>query len=178
MKEDIDELRLQCSNDGLDHIVNILGFTAPEQLRRLLVSSHASIVPTRSGFAEGMAMTVIEPILLGRPVITNAVVPALEVLRPACIEAKTDDVQSYADAIVNLATSPQLYDRLRHACALLRPQFLDESKIISERASRCACLQLNSLLWHHCANTGTQLDAKCLRYINVSDQTSNSNAID
>jgi glycogen synthase len=125
---DLNDLRSRCKNDGLDHIVNILGFTVPERLRRLLVSSHASIVPTRSGFAEGMAMTVIEPILLGRPVITNAVVPALELLRPACIEAKTDDVQSYADAIINLATSPELYAQLRRACASLRPQFFDRSK--------------------------------------------------
>jgi glycogen synthase len=125
---DLDDLRLQCRKDGLDHIVNILGFTAPEQLRRLLVSSHASIVPTRSGFAEGMAMTVIEPILLGRPVITNAVVPALELLRPACIEAKTDNIGSYANAIINLATSPELYAQLRSACASLRPQFFDRSK--------------------------------------------------
>lgn len=125
---DLVRLRSQCRNDGLDHIVNILGFTVPEQLRRLLVSSHASIVPTRSGFAEGMAMTVIEPILLGRPVITNAVVPALELLRPACIEAKTDNIESYADVIINLVTSPELYAQQRSACASLRPQFFDKSK--------------------------------------------------
>ena len=125
---DLNDLRSRCKSEGLDDIVNILGFTAPEQLRRLLVSSHASIVPTRSGFAEGLAMTVIEPVLIGRPVITNAVVPALELVRPACIEAKTNDVESYAGAIIKLATSPELYEQLRKACVLLRPRFFDRSK--------------------------------------------------
>jgi glycogen(starch) synthase len=125
---DLTDLRSRCKGEGLDHIVNILGFTAPEQLRKLLTASHASIVPTRSGFAEGMAMTVIEPILLGRPVITNAVVPALEVLRPACIEAETDSVESYVNAVMKLASSPELYAQLRNACVSLRPQFFDRSK--------------------------------------------------
>jgi glycosyltransferase involved in cell wall biosynthesis len=125
---DLNDLRSRCKNDDLDHIVNIPGFTAPERLRRLLISSHASIVPTRSGFAEGMAMTVIEPILMARPVITNGVVPALELLHPACIEAKTDNVESYASAIINLATSPELYAQLRSACFSLRSQFFDRSK--------------------------------------------------
>ena len=48
-------------------------------------------------------MTAAEAILVGRPVITNSVVPALEVLRPACVEARTNDVDSYVAAILKLS---------------------------------------------------------------------------
>ena len=124
----LDELKAKCQEAGLDQIITIRGWTTPSDLRKLLIGSHASIVPTRSGFAEGMAMTVIEPVLLGRPVITNAVVPALEVLRGACIEAKTDFPQSYAIAIVELATHQERYDRLVSACVPLRTQFFNSSE--------------------------------------------------
>ncbi len=124
---DLEQLRDQCQKMGLNGIVTVHGWKAPFELRRLLIASHASIVPTRSGFAEGMAMTVIEPILLGRPVITNAVVPALEILRSGCVEAETNNLESYARAIATLSSDQQAYDRLRTACVPLRNQFFDAS---------------------------------------------------
>ena len=60
------------------------------------------IVPTRSDFVEGIAKTAVEAILAGRPVITNAGVGALEILRPACIEAQADNPESYAAAVIAL----------------------------------------------------------------------------
>jgi glycosyltransferase involved in cell wall biosynthesis len=124
----LSELRTKCTQMSLDNIITIHGFTLPAVLRQLMTACHASIVPTRSGFAEGMAMTAIEPVLLGRPVITSPVVPALEVLRSACVEAKTDDVESYADAIINLAADRSKYDELICACGPLQEQFFDQSK--------------------------------------------------
>jgi glycosyltransferase involved in cell wall biosynthesis len=124
---DLEQLRDQCQKMGLSDIVTIHGWKAPSELRKLLIASHASIVPTRSGFAEGMAMTVIEPVLLGRPVITNTVVPALEVLRSGCVEAATNDPESYARAIATLSRDQEAYDRLRAACVPLRNQFFDAS---------------------------------------------------
>lgn len=73
-------------------------------------------------------MSAIEPVLLGRPVITNPVVPALEILRDACLVAKPDDVLSYADAIVSLVESPELYGQLVAACRRLREMFFDRSQ--------------------------------------------------
>ncbi|MBT1515627.1 glycosyltransferase family 4 protein [Bradyrhizobium sp. SRL28] len=136
---DLDELKAQCTNLGVDNIVTIHGWTEPEQLRSYIRSSHASIVPTRSGFAEGMAMTVIEPVLLGRPVITSPVVPALEVLRPACLEARTDDIESYANEIVTLAESPLLYQQLTAACGSLRQQFFDRSRSFQAALHAAIC---------------------------------------
>jgi glycosyltransferase involved in cell wall biosynthesis len=112
----------------LGNVVDIRGRVEPNILRQILLESHAAIVPTRSEFAEGMAMTAIEPVLLGRPVITSPVVPALEVLRDACLSAVTDDTSSYAAAIITLAFSRDLYDRLVSSCSTLREIFFDRDQ--------------------------------------------------
>jgi hypothetical protein len=50
------------------------------------------------------------------------VVPALEILGAAGLEAKTDDVQSYVDRIVELAKSPALYAESSKACNDIKEQ--------------------------------------------------------
>lgn len=125
---DLDELRHQHAALELGDSVRILGRVEPAELRKAVKLSHAAIVPTRSEFPEGLAMSAIEPVLLGRPVITNPVVPALEILRDACLVAKPDDVLSYADAIVSLVESPELYGQLVAACRRLREMFFDRSQ--------------------------------------------------
>lgn len=122
---DLEGLRRRHHEMGLNPVVAVRGWTSPQDLRDVLAQSHASIVPTRSSFAEGMAKTVIEAVLSGRPVITNPVVPALEVLRPACVEARTGDVDSYVEAILRLINNPDYYRRLCEACPDLQRQFYD-----------------------------------------------------
>jgi glycogen synthase len=122
---DLDELRRRQRAMDLETIVTIHGWTAPTELRQVIARSHLSIVPTRSSFGEGMAMTVIEAILAGRPVITNRVVPALEVLRPACVEARTNDVESYASAVLNVLRDGNYYRELCDSCPSLAEQFYD-----------------------------------------------------
>ena len=73
-------------------------------------------------------MTAAEAILAGRPVITNPVVPALEVLRPACVEAQTNDVDSYVKAILTLIDDPNQYRNLCKACQGLQEQFYDREQ--------------------------------------------------
>lgn len=125
---DLESLKIECARRGLENIVSIRGWTSPADLRSLLVVSHASIVPTRSDFAEGMAMTAIEAILSGRPVITSPVVPALEVLQPACLAARTNDVKSYVNAVIELIEKPALYENLSKSCELLQAEFYDRSQ--------------------------------------------------
>jgi glycogen(starch) synthase len=133
---DLEELKHEYLRLGLAGTVHIRGWTPPSELRALLVASHASIVPTRSDFAEGMAMTAIEPILTGRPVITNPVVPALEDLRPACLVAKTDDVASYVSAIIQLIQTPSEYEKLVRSCAGLQAKFYDRSQSFNAALKR------------------------------------------
>lgn len=125
---DLEALRSACKQAGLENIVKIHGHLAPAGMRSMIANSHASIVPTKSTFAEGMALSAVEPILSGRPVITCSVVPALEVLRPACLEAKTDDVDSYVARVIELATSKPLYDKLCSESRTLGNPFYDRKQ--------------------------------------------------
>jgi glycogen synthase len=120
-----EELRLRHRNMDLDSVVSLHGWVRPEMQQNLRALSHAVIVPTRSNFAEGFAMTAAEAILSGRPVITNRVVPALEVLGPACVEARPDDVDSYVEQILKLVNNPEWYRTLCEACPALQRQFYD-----------------------------------------------------
>lgn len=125
--KDFDEFVARHKELFLNNVVFILGWTSLTDLLTVYAKSHASIVPTRSDFIEGLAMTAAESILAGRPVITNPVVPALEVLRPASMAAKTDDVDSHLQCVMQLATDARLYEALCSECASLRAQFYDRN---------------------------------------------------
>jgi glycogen synthase len=125
---DLDELRQQHEAMQLQAIVSVHGWTSPADLRAIQGRSHLSIVPTRSDFAEGIAKTAIEAVLAGRPVLTSSVTPALDVLRSAAIEARTDDVESYVDAIQLLIGDEDRYRKLIEACRKLQDPFYDGEK--------------------------------------------------
>lgn len=122
---DFDELSAMHRELRLDGVVLLRGWTSLDDLVNVYARSHASIVPTRSSFTEGLAMTAAESILAGRPVVTNPVVPALEVLRAACMAARTNDPDSHRVAVVSLATDAALYEQLRAACGGYQGQFYD-----------------------------------------------------
>ena len=124
----LDALRAEIACCGLTNIVATPGWVSLEQLQRIYAQAHASIVPTRSGFAEGLAMTAAEAVLAGRPIVSNPIVPALEVLAPAAMAARSNDPESHASAILALASDPMLYDRLQAACATLGQPFYDRER--------------------------------------------------
>jgi glycosyltransferase involved in cell wall biosynthesis len=113
---------------GLESIVDIRGWTPRSAQLEVYARSHASIVPTRSSFCAGLELTAAEAILAGRPLITNPVVPALEVLRPACVAARTDDVDSYVEGVLKLLGDREYYESLRRACPELGEQFFDSEQ--------------------------------------------------
>jgi hypothetical protein len=73
-------------------------------------------------------MTAAEAILAGRPLITNPVVPALEILRPACVAARTNDVDSHVEAVLKLISDREYYESLRRACPELGETFYDREQ--------------------------------------------------
>lgn len=122
---ELDRLRDRVRSQGLDDVVHCHGYASPEKVRQLINASHASIVPTRSDYEAGFEMTCAESILSGRPLITSAVCPALEYMPEASIEAQPDNAGSYRDAILELSSNPELYDRKRRACEAYQQQFYD-----------------------------------------------------
>jgi glycogen synthase len=126
--QDLQELERRHEELKLESIVNIRGWTSLSDLREVYTRSHAAIVPTRSSFPEGLAMTAVEAILAGRPVITNPVVPALEILRTACVAGRTNDVDSHVEGVMKLIGDREYYESLRRACPELREQFYDREQ--------------------------------------------------
>ncbi|MGV3489849.1 MAG: glycosyltransferase family 4 protein [Devosia sp.] len=142
--DDLERLRASITELGLDAVVETPGWVSLEALQQVYAQTHASIIPTRSGFAEGLAMTAAEAILAGRPIVSNPIVPALEVLRPAALAAQSNDWESHAEAVYDMATNRQLYRRLRDACAALGEQFYDRSIGLPEVLKRTLLAQAHA----------------------------------
>jgi glycogen(starch) synthase len=126
--EALESVRSLVTELKLETIVDVPGWVSLDELRRLYEKSHAWIVPTRSGFAEGLAMTAAESIMAGRPFVSNPIVPALEVLAPAAMAARSNDWQSHAEAVIAIASDHELYRQLQAACAPLSEQFFDRDR--------------------------------------------------
>jgi glycosyltransferase involved in cell wall biosynthesis len=121
----MDELRSRAQDRGLTECFRLHGRLERSELLAAYRRAHVVVVPTRSDFCEGFALVVAEAILLGRPVITNSVVPALEELGEAIVEVKPDDPASIAEAVARLADDAELFAAKRSACKSLRPRILD-----------------------------------------------------
>jgi glycosyltransferase involved in cell wall biosynthesis len=124
----LDALRAKITALQLDEVVDARGWTSLDDLKKLYAKSHAWIVPTRSGFAEGLAMTAAEAILAGRPIVSNPIVPALELLAPAAMAARSNDADSHADAVLAIAGDRALYARLQASTRDLGAQFYDREQ--------------------------------------------------
>jgi hypothetical protein len=60
--------------------------------------------------------------------ITNPVVPALEVLRPACVAARTNDVESHVEGVLKLISDRDYYESLRRSCPEAGEPFYDREQ--------------------------------------------------
>ena len=118
-------LRSAVAGRHLSDVVKLHGRLERADMMPAYRRSHAVIVPTRSDFCEGMNLVCVEAVLHGRPVVTNRVVPALELLGDASVEAQTDQAKSYAEEILTLMHDPVEYRRRIAACTAAGLPFLD-----------------------------------------------------
>lgn len=63
-------IEAQVAQLGLEAQVRLAGWMSGDQVRRLILSSRALVLPS---FAEGLPVVVMEALALGRPVVTSAV---------------------------------------------------------------------------------------------------------
>lgn len=122
---DLEELKKEHAAKKLHESVELVGWTTLEQLIEIYNNTHCCIVPTRSIFTEALAMTAVESILANRPLISNPVVPATELIAPACLLGKTDDYISHAEQVIKVATNEDLYHQLSLACKGLADEFIN-----------------------------------------------------
>lgn len=121
----LNELTSACNQLGLNDKIKIHGRLNRPDLLKIYQQGHTVIVPTRSGFCEGLPMVGIESILLGRPLITSELSNALDVLGVAIVEAEPENIDSYVRAIRCLASDKSLYQKTCVACLPIKAQFLD-----------------------------------------------------
>jgi glycosyltransferase involved in cell wall biosynthesis len=124
----LESLRRDAKLAGLEARFICHGHCNKQKMRQMFNRSHAVIVPTRTGFAEGFNKVVAEGILSGRPVVTSAVCPALPYVRDAVVEVPPDDVMGYCNALLKLCDDDQFYEQKRQSCLSLQEQFYDHSK--------------------------------------------------
>ncbi len=122
---ELEEMKRRIADKGLEDTVIANGWTSLEDLVGVYAQSHCSIVPTRSTFVEGLAMTAAEAALAGRPLISNPVVPALEILAPAAVHCRTNDPDSYVEQILKLLDDPDWYRSMVDAAPEVSRPFLD-----------------------------------------------------
>ncbi len=119
----LDALRAQVNEAGLADGFVLHGYCNKPEMQQRFREADVVIVPTQSGFVEGLNQVVIEGILSHRPVITSSVCPALSYVQDAVMEVPPDDVSAYGDAILQLADDRALYAEKSRNCAALQEQF-------------------------------------------------------
>jgi glycosyltransferase involved in cell wall biosynthesis len=126
---DFAALEAEVLRRNLGHLVRVQHNMADEDAAVATLGwAHVNIVPTRHEFREGLAMTAVEGVLAGRPVVLTSVVPAGEVLPGATVEVPADDVEGLTGAIRQLANDEELYQRLRAGTTALQPTFYDPTR--------------------------------------------------
>ena len=122
------DLKASVDREGLSAIFVLHGWCAAEKLRMVSMQSHAYVVPTTTQFIEGFNHVVIESLLVGRPVITSKVCPAVDYV-PECVHlVPPDAVDGYLNGIVELADNRALYTKLQSRCLDAAHRFLSPAE--------------------------------------------------
>jgi glycosyltransferase involved in cell wall biosynthesis len=130
------EVRKTVEARRLEDVVTVHGRLDRPELLEQYARCHMVIVPTRSNFVEGFAMVAAEAVLMGRPILSNPVVPACEVLGPAAVLARTNDVCDYVAKLKELAFDPGCYRKACQACAAAAAPFVDRSYSLEAALAR------------------------------------------
>ncbi len=125
---DLDELQQSVKVLGLEAAFTCHGYCQKVQLRRLFSQSHVVIAPTTTRFVEGFCKVVAEGILVGRPVLTSRVCPALSYVRPGVVEVEPDNVPQYIEALLKLYQDREFYQQKLQGCLTVQSPFYDRRR--------------------------------------------------
>lgn len=90
-----------------------------------LCAADLLICPTRSAFAEGLALVVLEAAAQGVPSVASSVVPAAETAGAACATYPADDAQALGATLARLMSDDASYRALAAQADQIRPLMLD-----------------------------------------------------
>lgn len=125
---EVEKLKAAALEAGLENQFIVHGHCNRDKLRQMYETSHIVVVPTTKDFVEGFNKVVAEGVIMGRPIVTSSVCPALTVVKDAAVEVVPDDVNDYFNAILRLATDRDFYRQKQKSALALRDQFFSYSK--------------------------------------------------
>jgi glycogen(starch) synthase len=118
-------LREAILDAGLSQSVKTFGHLDRAKMLDLLSAAQVVVVPTRSSFPEGLNQVVIEGALAKRPVVTSSVCPAIDLVAPAVVEARPDNVESYTVALHQLFDDRKFFEQKVRAASSLGVEFFE-----------------------------------------------------
>ncbi|MBW4462881.1 MAG: glycosyltransferase family 4 protein [Nodosilinea sp. WJT8-NPBG4] len=124
----VEKLKAAALEAGIEKQFVVHGHCQRDKLREMYEASHIVAVPTTKHFVEGFNKVVAEGVIMGKPIVTSPVCPALSIVRDAAVEVTPDDVDDYFNAILKLATDKDFYRQKQKSAMTLRGQFFTYSK--------------------------------------------------
>ncbi|MBD2112034.1 MULTISPECIES: glycosyltransferase family 4 protein [Cyanophyceae] len=124
----VEKLKAAALEAGIEKQFVLHGHCDRNKLRKMYEMSHVIAVPTTKDFVEGFNKVVAEGVIMGKPIVTSPVCPALSVVRDAAVEVAPDNVDDYLNAILKLATDKEFYRQKQKNALALREQFFSYSK--------------------------------------------------
>lgn len=108
--------------------VAYLGQLDATGVHQAIANADLVICPTTTAFDEGLAMVTLEAAAHGIPSVLSDVVPALDLLGPACAVYPADDTPALTSCLEGLISDDAAYQRLCAATRAPREGLLDRSR--------------------------------------------------
>lgn len=130
------ELEERITKIGFEACIKLHGKLNQKAMLKVYQTSHVVVVPTTSGFPEGLNKVVVEGVLAGRPVIATSVTPAAELFPGSVIEVEPGNINQIVECIFTLATDEAYYSKVRSHCQSESTPFYDQSHSWGAAVSR------------------------------------------
>lgn len=139
------EIALKSAIAGSGHSdrVTMHGLLPSMAVHNLLDQSDLLICPTRSDFAEGLALVAIEAAVHGVPTLLSSIVPAKALLPGGCVEFPVDDTSALTERLREVVDDPATYSALRRNAFAQRARFLDRAESWGSQLYRALALGMD-----------------------------------
>lgn len=122
------ELRTRISASRHASRISFLGQLPAKAVHEQLERSDLLVCPTRTSFAEGLALVVVEAAAHGVPTLLSSIIPAKALVPGACAEFPADDTAALAAELRRLVERPDDYRALAAKLQQRRNDFVDRSR--------------------------------------------------
>jgi glycogen(starch) synthase len=127
---------------GFADRIRIHGLLPATAVHRLLDETDLLICPTRSSFAEGLALVVVEAAVHGVPSLLSSIVPAKDLLPGGCRVFPVDDSRALAVELRRIVEEPDLFAELKAKVSDQRKKFTNRPESWGSQLYRSIALPL------------------------------------